>query len=275
MLCTLRPRFLPASGPVASDIIYADAYFPEGDKQKSAHQHPDATDDQRLTVDKQPNGWGAVFLPKSSQQGIAIRGCVPDSILKPFTCNKAYIYFLKAFAQVAAKFFFAPIADEWTIHFIDNDSAKHAINKGYCRTRAMCNMLGTFWTTCARTGNAAWMERVSSEANPSDEISRDVWSIVLAQGWVIMSINIIPLIPIFEQMAVDATYAHQGAGVEILRIIGQQSIPQFCKHDIRLLRLQSRSTCICCAKDCPPSCGTCKWRCCSECPVTLQKCRCT
>ena len=85
-----------------------------------------------MAVDKQPNGWGAVFLPKNSQQGMAIRGCVPEAILKPFTCNKAYIYFLEAFAQVAAKSFFAPVAEEWTIHFIDNDSAKHAINKGYC-----------------------------------------------------------------------------------------------------------------------------------------------
>ena len=86
--------------------------------------------------------------------------------------------------------------DDLATMLIDNEAAKHAIIKGYCRERAMCNLLGCFWCLCGHTGLTPWMERVTSEANPSDEISRDVWEMVFAEHWTVFQINLQPVIKI-------------------------------------------------------------------------------
>ena len=152
---------------------------------KAVHQATLAPgyDPKSLTVNKFRNGWGAVWMPAGdmSVQGLAIRGEVPSSMLQRFATNKAYIYFLEAFAQIITAFFFCTVMDDLATMFIDNEAAKHAIIKGYCRERAMCNLLGCFWCLCGHTGLTPWMERVTSEANPSDEISRDVWDIQRAK----------------------------------------------------------------------------------------------
>ena len=207
-------------------------------------------------------------------QGLAIRGSVPNELLQRFTTNKAYIYFLEAFAQIITVFFFCTILDPLVTNFIDNEAAKHAVIKGYCRERAMCNLLGCFWCLCAHNGINPWMERVTSEANPSDEISRDIWDLVMDQRWTVLQLQLEPVIPILNKVAQDSVYAHKDAPRDLRLTLAKQAIPQIWRHHPALLQLEQRESCVLCHSPCPRTCNTCSWRCCSSCSTQFQGCLC-
>ncbi len=229
-----------------------------------------------VSVNKFANGWGAVYMPQAdlSVQGIAIRGSVPASLLARYTTNKAYIYFLEAFAQLITMFFFACVVDPLVTNFIDNEAAKHAVIKGYCRERAMCNLLGCFWCLCAQSGVTPWFERVSSEANPSDEISRDVWDMVMSEQWTVLQLDIEPVTPILNKIAQDSVFSHKEAPGQLRLALAKQAIPQIWKTHPQLLQLHTRNSCVVCRTVCPISCEHCMWRCCQTCTVQMPTCFC-
>ena len=278
LLATVKPRTVSCDGARQGDVIYADAFFQMGDDMKAVHQATlePGYDPKTLTVNKFRNGWGAVWMPAgdTSVAGLAIRGEVPPNMLQRFATNKAYIYFLEAFAQIITAFFFCTVMDDLATMFIDNEAAKHAIIKGYCRERAMCNLLGCFWCLCGHTGLTPWMERVTSEANPSDEISRDVWDMVFSEKWTVLKIDLQPTIRIFNMLAEDSEFAHKSAPQALRREMAKQAVPQIWKHHPHLLRLDKRSSCVVCRNDCPQNCHTCLWRCCESCSQQMRGCLC-
>ncbi len=278
LLRCIRPRTVSCQGPRPGDVLYADAFFKMGDTMKAAHSATaqPGYDPKALTVDKFANGWGAVLMPAGDLniKGLAIRGSVPTELLTRFATNKAYIYFLEAFAQIITTFFFVTIMDDLTTMFIDNEAAKHAINNGYCRERAMCNLLGCFWCLCGHSGLCPWLERVTSEANPSDEISRDVWDLVMSEQWTVLHIDVSKTKHIFQKLAEDSVYAHETAPHALRRVLAKQAIPQIWKAHSSLLKLHTRTTCVICKEPCQAKCSKCLWRCCSSCTIQLPDCLC-
>ena len=277
ILDTISPRSVSCKGPRRGDVIYADAFFLLGDRMKAAHSMlKDHCPNGPVSVGKLTNGWGAVYLPCADMQvkGLAIRGSVPDALLQRFTSNKAYIYFLEAFAQLITVFFFCTVLDPLVTNFIDNEAAKHAVIKGYCRERAMCNLLGSFWCLCAQNGINPWLERVTSDANPSDEISRDIWDLVMHEQWTVLKVDLSPVLPILNKVAQDSVFAHKEAPTALRDELAKQAVPQIWRHHPQLLRLQQRDSCVICRAPCPITCTKCLWRCCSGCSGQFSNCFC-
>ena len=119
------------------------------------------------------NGWGAVIFPR-------MRHCRRTMWNRDW---RAFIYFLEAWAQIVVSLAFGPFLGTHYVSFCDSEAAKHALLKGYGKDECINNMLGMFWTTCAIEGSSPWFERVTSEANQSDEISRDNSDLVMKSGW--------------------------------------------------------------------------------------------
>ena len=56
--------------------------------------------------------------------------------------------------------------------FVDNDSARHALIKGFSPVDASRSLVESFWTKVARLQAAPWFERVPTAGNPADAPSR-------------------------------------------------------------------------------------------------------
>ena len=72
-------------------------------------------------------------------------------------------------------------------------------------------MLGMFWTNCATEGRSPWFERVTSEANLSDEISRNNMSLVKQSGWHLLELELKETYGIRIRAARDIVFAHRDA----------------------------------------------------------------
>ena len=106
---------------------------------------------------------------------------------------------------------FGPFLRTHYISFCDNEAAKHALLKGYGKDECINNMLGMFWTNCATAGRSPWFERVTSEANLSDEISRDNMQLVKQSGWNIIDLELTETYKILIGAAKDIVVAHREA----------------------------------------------------------------
>ena len=62
------------------------------------------------------------------------------------------------------------------ICFVDNTAAEHALNKGTSKNAALCWLLGSFWLWAAKRGPFVTFQRVTSQANLSDKVSRGDFS---------------------------------------------------------------------------------------------------
>ena len=56
--------------------------------------------------------------------------------------------------------------------FIDNDSARHALIKGYTPSLASARLVSSFWESEAALASYCWVERVPSLSNIADGPSR-------------------------------------------------------------------------------------------------------
>jgi hypothetical protein len=122
-------------------------------------------------IDLKDNGWGAVLITAGCPvQWLA--GAVPPDIVAEAGHNAAYIYFLEAWAQVAALAAFQDQISAFPIFFCDNEAAKHALIKGYSKAPWVNASISAFWHLAARRQLHPWIERVSSKANLADPVSR-------------------------------------------------------------------------------------------------------
>ena len=69
-------------------------------------------------------------------------------------------------------------------------------------------MLGMFWTNCAIEGKSPWFERVTSDANLSNEISRNNVNIVIQSGWHLIDLELKATYEILIRAAKDIVFAH-------------------------------------------------------------------
>ena len=76
------------------------------------------------------NGWAAVIFHPSSSRPLVFNGTVPPKLLKHFASNKAFIYFLEAWAAIITPILVKPLLTPTYIQLCDNDAATHAIIKG-------------------------------------------------------------------------------------------------------------------------------------------------
>jgi len=211
MLCTIlddpRPRWRPMMGTPSNNrpVIYADAFFLLGEKK--TRSWPNDVPWEPKTVSATKNGWGCVIIPDQSRphEGVMIRGEIPADVVAAYCSSKAYIYFLEALAQIIPVVIRPDLIQREYIAYIDNEAAKHALVKGYGSVKEVNNLVSAFWRFCEHRTLMPWFERVSTQANVSDAISRDDLSDGFSRGWTLFDVDLTELFDKIRKIAADPT----------------------------------------------------------------------
>ena len=84
------------------------------------------------------------------------------------------------------------IAGRPVIQFIDNDSARLGLLRGYSPVMASAELIGMTWQEDIRLEVYSWYGRVASASNPGDSPSRMDWSLLESWGGVQCSPRLAP-----------------------------------------------------------------------------------
>ena len=209
ILNNCQPRRLPLRPtPTQHTIIYTDAFYREGDKQCRCSELLQQTE----TFSPSPsmtNGWAAVIFHPSSSRPLVFNGTVPPKLLKHFASNKAFIYFLEAWAAIITPILVKPLLTPTYIQLCDNDAATHAIIKGSGSHAPLNNLLGSHWTWHNRHCLRQILRRVPTHANIADPFSREDFTIARQLQWPILEPPTSRLLETTKKIIGDSRFAHQ------------------------------------------------------------------
>ena len=204
-----QPRQLPLQPtPIRHTIIYTDAFYRDGDKVircSELLQNEDILNpDPAMT-----NGWAAVVFHPDATKPLVFNGTVPPSLLKHFASNKAFIYFLEAWAAIITPILVAPLLTSTYVQLCDNDAATHAIIKGSGSHTPLNNLLGSHWTWHNRRCIRQILRRAPTHANIADPFSRGDFSIATQLQWPVLEPPTTRLLETTKKIIGNAEFAHQ------------------------------------------------------------------
>ena len=181
-----QPRQLPLRPQTTQHtIIYTDAFYKDGDKQLRCCDLLQQ-DEPILPSPSMTNGWAPVVFHPASTRPLVFNGTVPPKLLKHFASNKAFIYFLEAWAAIITPILVKPLLTPTYIQLCDNDAATHAIIKGSGSHTPLNNLLGSHWTWHNRQCLRQILRRVPTHANIADPFSREDFTIADQLQWPIL-----------------------------------------------------------------------------------------
>ena len=204
-----QPRQLPLRPhSTQHTIIYTDAFYKDGDKQLRCH---DLLKQEELTIPSpsMTNGWAAVVFHPDSHKPLVFNGTVPPKLLKHFASNKAFIYFLEAWAAIITPILVKPLLTPTYIQLCDNDAATHAIIKGSGSHAPLNNLLGSHWTWHNRHCLRQILRRVPTHANIADPFSREDFTIAEQLHWPVLEPPTSKLLETTKKIIGDSKFAHQ------------------------------------------------------------------
>ena len=208
ILSHCRPKTLPLSPtPIRTTIIYTDAFFSDGQRTWRNSDFIEEDDVPNFDFDY-TNGWAAVVFPPDKTP-IVIHGAVPWKILRHFTSNRAYIYFLEAWAAIVTPVLVKPLLTHPYIQLCDNDPATHAINKGSGKHQPLNNLIGSHWAWHNRQQLTQILKRVPSKANIADPFSRRDFTIATTLGWTILQAPTEHLVQTMNKIVGNPSFAHK------------------------------------------------------------------
>lgn len=155
-----------------------------------------------------PNGWAAVIFHPDSTTPLVFNGTVPPKLLKHFASNKAFIYFLEAWAAIITPVLVRPLLTPIYIQLCDNDAATHAIIKGSGSHTPLNNLIGSHWTWHNRQHLRQILHRVPTHANIADPFSREDFSIAHQLGWHRLEPPTKKLLSTTQKIIGDSKFAH-------------------------------------------------------------------
>ena len=150
----------------SSPMLYADAFYVvHGVSRRVADFSANDNIDQSTT-----NGWGVMVIKDGLKWHFS--GSVPSKVFTALKSKKTYIFLLEVVAQCFGAWLMAPelLPSCWA--FVDNVGAEHALRKGFSRDRDANAVISLFWSVAAATGVRPWFERVPSNAQLADGVSR-------------------------------------------------------------------------------------------------------
>ena len=127
----------------------------------------------------------------------------------------ASICVLEIFAQIMAAVVFAQ--GLW-IAWIDNTAGEAALRKGYGKDPKVNGILASYWALAARRSWSPEFNRVSSEANISDAVSRGNLRHARQMGWSQLQVPADDVIAILAKAAGNLDYANSDAVDDMLRV---------------------------------------------------------
>ena len=189
-------------------IIYTDAFHRDGDKQLRCSELIQQ-DEPISPSPSMTNGWAAVIFHPASSRPLVFNGTVPPKLLKHFASNKAFIYFLEAWAAIITPILVKPLLTPTYIQLCDNDAATHAIIKGSGSHAPLNNLLGSHWTWHNRHCLRQILRRVPTHANIADPFSREDFTIAQQLQWPILEPPTNRLLETTKKIIGDSRFAHQ------------------------------------------------------------------
>ena len=153
-----KPRSLSCTeGQLADVVAFTDGYFP---------------DPREPGEDPQPRvGW--VVFERETGASFCGSWDIPEELVAKWLPRKTQIVFVELFAAVlVVDGFYKLLQNQKMLLFVDAEPVEAALVKGYSGKDDMCYLVGLFWQTCARASVAVYIDRVPTDANPSDGASR-------------------------------------------------------------------------------------------------------
>eukprot|EP00913_Durusdinium_trenchii_P034582 g32352.t1 len=134
------------------------------------------------------NGWGFV-IRKPNNECYYAHGEIPGTLLGKFTTRRAFIYALEIIAQLLCLIAGQSHMERMSLCFIDNEPGKFALQKGYGRDTRVNRLLAMLWQFVETSNHIPHWERVTSQANISDAISRGDFSMAETMNWRALSFD--------------------------------------------------------------------------------------
>jgi hypothetical protein len=127
---------------------------------------------------------GAVLFAPWRESPVAFSLIVPEDLIKRWLPRKNQIALVEAFAVVMAiSHFGAELTGKRLIALVDSECALDALIKGQSKFEDVLGLLKVFWDLIAAHSIDVYLDRVSTDANPSDGMSRDGEQEAIALGW--------------------------------------------------------------------------------------------
>ena len=109
---------------------------------------------------------------------------VPEHLIKTWIPRANQIALIELFAAVLVLSHFGPeLAGKRVLGLIDSECALDALIKGQSKFSDVIKLLKQFWDLVAEYEIDLYLDRVSTDANPSDGMSRDGRAEAEAMGW--------------------------------------------------------------------------------------------
>ena len=127
---------------------------------------------------------GAVVLAWWRESPAAFGMEVPERLIKTWLPRENQIALIEIFAAVLVLSHFVPeLAGKRVLGLIDSESALDALVKGQSNFSDVVKLVKQFWDLVAEYQIDVYLDRVSTDANPSDGMSRDGKAEAEAMGW--------------------------------------------------------------------------------------------
>jgi len=152
-----RPRVIRQIRPGPADVVcFTDGFAPENKDE----------------LEKKPRV-GAVMAAWWRKSPVGISKVVPENMIKTWIPRKNQIALIELFGAVLFVAHFGPeIAGKRIILLVDSESALDALIKGQSKFSDVIRLVKVFWEFVAEFHLDIYLDRVSTDANPSDGLSR-------------------------------------------------------------------------------------------------------
>lgn len=170
-------RVVPCVSPRPADVVvYTDGYVNELDGKSS------------------PRIGGVIYI-RNEPEPIAFTLAVPDAFMDLLCPRDNQIAPIELLAPcVVAHAFPELLRDKYALFFIDNSVAESVAVRGYCRSDRgpdLTTIGATMWAQLASLNCMAWFDRVTSDDNASDGVSRPRYeSFARAMGWALQKVSL-------------------------------------------------------------------------------------
>ena len=168
LLCVGKPRCIaPDENEHVDAVLYTDGYHPEG-----------GADERSLP------GVGAVLFSKGEANAIFTRCDVTNDMTARWLPRSTQICMVELMAvAMALRTFSNELRGKKVVAFVDAQAVEGALVKGYSCTEDVCEAVGLVWNLACELEVLLYFDRVSTDANISDEISRGTFRIATRCGW--------------------------------------------------------------------------------------------
>ena len=136
---------------------------------------------------------GAVIFDKTRDRPLAFSMSVPQRVIDTWIPRKTQISMIEMFAPVCVlENFKELLKGKRAILFVDSEAVEGALIKGYSARWDLCELTGAFWHTALEMDSIIYIDRVPTDANPSDGLSRGLLDVAKRCGWHIIERPLLP-----------------------------------------------------------------------------------